>query len=286
VNMSYFIDPWLYNCTNNPADTPEQQMEQQTIISATQAALDYAHDRGVTLIAASGNSATDLGNPTFDEQSPNFPPGNEHDRNVDNSCLDLPTEGNNVMSINAVGPSGRKAYYSNYGVEQSTVAAPGGDYYDFPGTNQTEKPKNLILSAYPLRLARQAGEINKKFKSKSPFVKVDCFGKKRNKKNCAVYQYLQGTSMAAPHATGVAALIISQFGTPDATGVSMDPAQVQAILEETAADQPCPVPNPFHYPTPQGVPDQTCEDPPDSSTFNAFYGHGIVDALAAVATQP
>jgi lantibiotic leader peptide-processing serine protease len=40
VNMSYYIDPWLYNCTANPADTPEQQMEQQTIIEATQRALD------------------------------------------------------------------------------------------------------------------------------------------------------------------------------------------------------------------------------------------------------
>ena len=97
VNMSYYIDPWLYNCTNNPADTPEQQMEQWTIIEATQRALDYAWAHGVTLIGASGNSWTDLGNPTFDDSSPNFPPGSEHERNVDNSCLDLPTEGNHVL---------------------------------------------------------------------------------------------------------------------------------------------------------------------------------------------
>ncbi len=55
VNMSYFIDPWLYNCRDNPADSPEAQMEQATIIEATQRALTYAHRKDVTLVAASGN---------------------------------------------------------------------------------------------------------------------------------------------------------------------------------------------------------------------------------------
>jgi lantibiotic leader peptide-processing serine protease len=282
VNMSFFIDPWLYNCTDNPADSPVEQMEQQTILSATQAALDYAHSHGVTLIGSSGNEATDLGHPVRDEISPDFPPGSAHPRDVDNSCLVLPTEGNNVISINAVGPSGRKAYYSNYGIEQTTVAAPGGDYYDFPGTNKTEKPRNLVLAPYPLRLARQEGDVTRNFKSKTPYVLVDCQGKKRNKKHCAVYEYLSGTSMASPHATGVAALIISQFGTADATGITMDPAEVQQRLEESAADTPCPSENPFDYP---GLPDEftaECEDPPDPGTFNGFFGHGIVDALAAV----
>ena len=87
----------------------------------------------MTLIGAAGNADTDLGDATkIDGQSPNFPPGTNHTRTVDNACLDLPTEGNNVLSISAIGPTKRKADYSNYGVEQTTVAAPGGFFRDDP----------------------------------------------------------------------------------------------------------------------------------------------------------
>ena len=57
VNMSYYIDPWLYNCTANPADSPAEQREQRLVIEATQRAIDYARARGVTTIAAEGNGS-------------------------------------------------------------------------------------------------------------------------------------------------------------------------------------------------------------------------------------
>ena len=75
VNMSFYIDPWLFNCASNPADSPEQQQEQRTIVQATNRALDYAHRHGVTLIAAEGNENTDLGHPTSDDTSPDYPDG-------------------------------------------------------------------------------------------------------------------------------------------------------------------------------------------------------------------
>ena len=127
VNMSYYIDPWLYNCTDNPADSAEEQQEQATIIAATERALAYARSHGVTLVSAEGNGHTDLGKPTFDDTSPDYPPGAERDRDVDNDCLSMPTEGRNVLGITSVAPSERKAYYSDYGVEQADLSAPGGD---------------------------------------------------------------------------------------------------------------------------------------------------------------
>ncbi len=39
VNMSFYTDPWLFNCTDNPADSPEYQAEQRTIIQASERAL-------------------------------------------------------------------------------------------------------------------------------------------------------------------------------------------------------------------------------------------------------
>jgi subtilisin family serine protease len=112
VNMSFYTDPWLYNCPNNPADSPEAQQEQRTIIVATQRAVIYARLHGVTLIAALGNEHTDLGNPTFDDTSPDYPPGAAYPRTVDNTCVDVPAETLGVTSVSAVGPSTRKAYYS------------------------------------------------------------------------------------------------------------------------------------------------------------------------------
>ena len=51
VNMSFFVDPWLYNCVANPADSAQEQAEQRAIIRAMWRALTYAHARGVTLVA-------------------------------------------------------------------------------------------------------------------------------------------------------------------------------------------------------------------------------------------
>ena len=284
VNMSYFIDPWLYNCTDNPADTPEQQQQQRTIIEATQRALDYAHARGVTLVAAAGNSDTDLGDPTkFDGQSPNFPPGTEHDRTVDNSCLDLPTEGNNVLSISSIGPTKRKADYSNYGIEQITVAAPGGFFRDdpwnlsmTPAQREAAGIPNLILAAYPENVAREFGELNPDGTPNTPFVLRDCQGG-----TCAYYQYIQGTSMASPHAAGVAALIVSEHGRGFFGNRSLDPDTTQQILQDTATDTPCPEPRLHSYADKgRGASfDALCVGTPE---FNGFYGHGIVDALRAV----
>ena len=75
VNMSFYVDPWLYNCTANPADSPEAQAEQRTIIRAMNRALNYAHNHGVTLVGALGNNHEDLGKPRTDISSPDFPVG-------------------------------------------------------------------------------------------------------------------------------------------------------------------------------------------------------------------
>ena len=143
INMSFYIDPWLFNCLDNPADSPEAQAEQRTVRVATQRAISFARGHGVTPIASMGNGHTDLGNPTEDLTSPDFPPGSEYPRTVDNSCITVPVETRGVLSISALGPSFRKADYSNYGIEQTDYSAPGGYFRDYIGTDQYMQVENL-----------------------------------------------------------------------------------------------------------------------------------------------
>jgi subtilisin family serine protease len=86
----------------------------------------------------------------------------------------------------------------------------------------------------------------------------DCTGGVLSTFPGSTYGCISGTSMASPHATGVAALIVSQYGKLGADGhVTMDPGKVASILESSAVDQGL-----------QG--DDIC------------YGHGRIDALRAV----
>jgi subtilisin family serine protease len=72
------------------------------------------------------------------------------------------------------------------------------------------------------------------------------------------YGCIQGTSMASPHTTGLAALIVSQFGKLGKDGdVKMSPDLVQAYLEDSAVDI--------------GV-----------RGDDACYGNGRIDAVRAV----
>jgi lantibiotic leader peptide-processing serine protease len=288
VNMSFYIDPWLYNCTANPADSPAAQAEQRAIIAAVSRALNYAHDHGVTLVGSLGNNHEDLGHPRTDLTSPDYPPGTTYPRPIDNAtCVDLPVEGPHVIGVSALGPSTAKADYSNYGVEQISVSAPGGYFRDFFGTPQFRQNANQVLSSYPKTRLQELGRVDPAGNVTPTGVAAGTIKDCNAAGVCGYYQYLQGTSMSSPHAVGVAALIASRFGRydPSHPGVRLDPTKVESMLLRTAAEHACPQPPLVSYAN-EGRPpefDALCEG---GLNFNGFYGYGIVDAFAAVTAPP
>ncbi|TCO62212.1 S8 family peptidase [Actinocrispum wychmicini] len=84
-----------------------------------------------------------------------------------------------------------------------------------------------------------------------------------------LYRSLSGTSMAAPHAAGVAALIASEHPHWPAS-------RLARALFADATRLPCPE---LYDPNGDGKPDAVCTS---AGGQTSFYGHGLVDAAKAV----
>lgn len=157
-----------------------------------------------------------------------------------------------VDGVAADGNLALKSFYSSYGVGATQVTAPGGDSVL---QRTAAAPNGRVLSTYPASLFSTC--LRKV---------VDASG--------ATYCYLQGTSMASPHAAGVAALIKS-------VRPGLAPGAVAALLESTADPIACP-PDPSIYaffPAEDNGAAQTCAG---GAGYNSFNGHGQINALNAV----
>jgi subtilisin family serine protease len=185
----------------------------------------------VLTVAAAGNERMDLADSRQDVRSPDNTP-DPQPRPVDEHCDVLPAELPGVIAVSAVGAQRVKSEYSSYGLGVVAVTAPGGDLAQPPGVS----PSGCVLSTIP-----------------------------------GGYGYACGTSMAAPHASGVVALLASS--RPEAS-----PEELATLLRQQADPLSCP------------VQDKPGHDDPDAAgaggTDNGFYGHGLVDALMAVTAQP
>jgi lantibiotic leader peptide-processing serine protease len=293
INMSFYVDPWLYNCIGGaPEDDAEATASQELILDAMTRALQDAHASGVTLVGSLGNNHEDLANPRTDLSSPDYPAGETYPRTIDDkSCFDMPVEGPHVLGVSALGPSERKADYSNYstglrGAQEIEISAPGGWFRDGLGTATYRTVENEILSTYPFNALLDEGQVRRNGQitplGKANGVIKQCPAAADEPVECGWYAFLQGTSMASPHATGVAALAVSAHGsgtTADDFGLSPD--QVRTIVMSSARNHPCPPGGVQSY-TDVGRSAEFTASCTGSDDFNAFYGDGIVNAFRTV----
>ncbi len=132
--------------TDNGADIINMSLGGSVDSSLLRDAIQYAVNKNVTVVAAAGN--------------------------YNSTPILYPAKYSTVISVGAIGPSKKRAYYSNYGPDLDLVA-PGGNVND----NRLSYPQNQILSTGGP--ARQ-------------------------------YAWKQGTSMATPHVSGLIALLYSK----------------------------------------------------------------------------
>jgi subtilisin family serine protease len=163
----------------------------------------------------------------------------------------VPVEVPGVIGVSADGNLQQKSFYSSFGVGATQVTAPGGDSIL---QKTAAAPNGRVLSTWPASLINTCAR--KVFDG------------------TATYCYAQGTSMASPHAAGVAALIESQFPHLSANAVA-------AKLQNTADSLSCPADTSAYafFPSVDGGVPQTCQG---GAGNNSWYRHGQINALAAI----
>ncbi len=174
-----------------PGDITAREVAELRVLNNR--AVTYAYQQGTTVITSAGNAARD----------------GDHDADM----VVFPADASHAITISATAPVGwatdpgnifldNLASYSNYGQSLIDFSAPGGDSV-YPG-NEACLIAGLVRPCWVFDLVFSTGNNG--------------------------WYWSAGTSMAAPHAAGVAALIISE------NGGSMNPAHVERELRRRAED--------------------------------------------------
>jgi subtilisin family serine protease len=177
--------------------------------------LNYANKKGMLLVVAAGNEASDL----------------DHNGNIANAYCDMI----HVVCVSATGPmTGQGAvdlpsFYTNFGRSAITVAAPGGNADAANGLPVSSWPWGADVASWVWSLCTKT-LIARLTDTGVPVLTACAAG---NRLTGAI-----GTSQAAPHVAGLAALLVSVHGRGQ-------PGHIKHLIEKSVDDVGQPGTDPF-----------------------------------------
>jgi lantibiotic leader peptide-processing serine protease len=184
-------------------------------VSLINRVFNYANSKGMLIVVAAGNAATDI----------------DHNGNIQNDYCDLP----HVICVSAVGPEvatddpDMPAWYSNFGRSAISVAAPGGSFTDLNNPAVSVWPWGADIASWVFSLCSRT-LISGFAENGTPITP------------CASGNFVLsaiGTSQASPHVAGLAALLIAEQG-------QSTPSQIKAAILKSAVDLGQPGTDPFY----------------------------------------
>ena len=147
-----------------------------------------------------------------------FAAGNEYSR-----LASYPAAYDACISVASISCTYEAAWYTNYGSTVDICAPGGGDEANF--VNLISYDEGYNLSTIPTNLQNGDSFVYTYANGETETKTIDYVS------STVGYGYMMGTSMACPHVSGVAALIVSQFGAPGFTN-----EQLKEKLFSTARD--------------------------------------------------